>query len=462
VVFLKKIAAAAVLLLSGIFTAAYAETNVNGTLEKSETWSVKNSPYIISDNVTIGKKTIINVQPGTVIKFKKEGKITVQGVFNCKGLPENPVRLLPFDGETFYEGLVYEGKYKSIMEFTVFIRGTIKVEGGSLIFSNNYILNATGITLFHFAKAVIKDSYFFNNTYGVYAEGQKMSFTITGNTFSKNRFAVYLQRFDDTKMLIEKNNFSSSSVNVTNYSVLNAECKNNFWDYTEDNKIQKFLYDKRNNPKVGEINFKPFAQQKFAAWMPPSQFQALVKYYLSLKRPDEEMPKVTIGAGASGFMPLSPDYLKEETKFGLGLNAEFQLSINGVFRIGVAGRTMSLENEKEFYKYKLDMTDLLVNVYWYMGYRKDLFLMPYLRLGNGVALVSTMYLFDTGDSFKDNDIDYTVEAAAGVEYIFLKMFSIRADAGYNYTLTPNGKNISYPFLNITGGVVFDVPLFLSE
>jgi len=128
----------------------------------------------------------------------------------------------------------------------------------------------------------------------------------------------------------------------------------------------------------------------------------------------------------------------------------------------VAGRTMSLENEKEFYKYKLDMTDLLINVYWYMGYKKDMFLMPYLRLGNGVALVSTMYLFDTGDSLKNNDIDYTVEAAAGVEYIFLKMFSIRADAGYNYTLTPNGKNISYPFLNITGGIVFDVPLFLSE
>jgi len=459
---LKKTAAAALFLLLGFLTAAYAETSVSGTIEKNEIWSAKNSPYIISGSVVVGKKTVINVQPGTVIKFKKDGKITVQGVFNCKGLPENPVRLLPEDGEAFYEGIVYEGKYKSVFEFSVLIRGKVSVEGGSLIFSNNYVLNATGITLSHFAKAVIKDSYFFNNTYGIYAEGQKISFTITGNTFNKNRFAVYLQRFDDSKMLIEKNNFSANTVNVTNYSALNVECKNNFWDYTEDSKIQKFLYDKRNNPKIGEINYKPFAQQKFAAWMPPAQFQSLVKYYLSLKRPDEELPRVTIAAGASGFMPLTPDSLKEESNYGLGINAEFQLSLNGVFRLGVAGRAVSIESAKEMYKYKLDMTDLLLNAYWYMGYRKDLFLMPYLRLGNGVALVSTMYKFIDGTSVKINEIDYTAEAAAGAELILLKMFSIRADAGYNYTLTQNGKNISYPFLNITGGIVFDVPLFLSE
>ena len=128
----------------------------------------------------------------------------------------------------------------------------------------------------------------------------------------------------------------------------------------------------------------------------------------------------------------------------------------------MAGRAVSIESAKEMYKYKLDMTDLLLNAYWYMGYRKDLFLMPYLRLGNGVALVSTMYKFIEGTSVKINEIDYTAEAAAGAEFILFKMFSIRADAGYNYTLTQNGKNISYPFLNITGGIVFDVPLFLSE
>lgn len=439
---------------------SYADTTISGVIDKKESWTPSNSPYIISGNVTIEKNGIVLVNPGTVIKFKKDGKITVKGIFYVKGNINNPIRFLPEDGESFYEGIKYESRYKNIIEFSIFIRGTIAVEGSTVEISNNYILNSTGIELFHFANAVIKDNYFFNNTYGVYIDGEKTQYSIYQNTFNKNRFAIYIKKSDTE--LITKNNFINNTVNITNYDIKDIQCKENFWGANDEKVISSFIFDKKNNPKVGNVNFIPFLKDKLNLPDPPPSFVSLVKIYLSLKRPDEEPGKFGFSAGFSGFKPFAPDSFKKEADYGTAIEAEFLLGLKGAFALGLEGKVLNLTNkDKTIYSYSYNSTSLFLNCYGYIGYQPNVFFIPYIKVGNGVSLLSEQYKYVTGKTEKINETDYTVLTALGCELYLLKFFSIRIEPSYNYTIRPGG-NISMVIISAKASIYFNSPFILNN
>ncbi|MCX7698882.1 MAG: hypothetical protein N2114_05400 [Candidatus Goldbacteria bacterium] len=439
---------------------SHADTTVSGIIDKKESWTPANSPYIISGNVTIEKNGIVLVNPGTVIKFKKDGKITVKGIFYVKGNINNPIRFLPEDGESFYEGIKYESKYKNIIEYSIFIRGTIIVEGSVVEISNNYILNSTGIELFHFANAVIKDNYFYNNTYGVYIDGEKTQYSIIQNTFNKNRFAIYIKRSD--LELIAKNNFFNNTVNITNYEIKDIQCKENFWGVVDEKSIQSFIFDKKNNPKVGNVIFIPFYKDKLNLPDPPPSFVSLVKIYLSLKRPDEQPGKFGFSAGFSGFKPFIPDTFKNQADYGTSLEAEFLLSLTGAFVLGLEGKILNLTNkDKTEYDYSYNSTSIFLNCYGYLGYQPNVFFIPYMKIGNGVSLLSEQYKYVAEKTKKINEIDYTVLGAIGCEIYPLKFFSIRIEPSYNYTVSSRG-NISKLIISAKGTIYFNSPFVLNN
>ena len=439
---------------------SYADTTISGVIDKKENWTQANSPYIISGNVSIEKNGIVIVNPGTVIKFKKDGKITVKGVFYVKGNINNPIRFLPEDGESFYEGIKYESKYKNIMEFAIFIRGTIAVEGSTVEISNNYILNSTGIELFHFANAVIKDNYFYNNTYGVYVDGEKTQYSIIQNTFNKNRFAVYIKKSDIE--LITKNNFFNNTVNITNYGIKDIQCKENFWGVIDEKSISNSIFDKKNNPKVGNVNYIPFFKEKINLPDPPPSFISLVKIYLSLKRPDEQPGRFGFSAGASGFKPFTPDLLKNQADYGIAMETEFLLNLTGAFALGLEGKILKMTNkDKTEYDYNYNSTSFFLNCYGYLGYHPNVFFVPYIKVGNGISLLSEQYKYVTEETKKFNESNYTILAALGCELYILKFFTIRIEPSYNYIISPRG-NISKIIISAKGTIYFSSPFILNN
>ena len=99
---IKRSLAAALFLVISI-AGAYAETIVEGIVEKTENWNPKNSPYVISGTVTVEKKGFLTLYPGTTVRFKEGAQLLVKGVLYSKGTPQNPVRFIPDDGTSFYE-----------------------------------------------------------------------------------------------------------------------------------------------------------------------------------------------------------------------------------------------------------------------------------------------------------------------------------------------------------------------
>ncbi len=64
-----------VLIGAGILNA---DTNVSGTINTSQTWTLAGSPYIITANVEVrGNPTpIINIQAGVQVKFRLSFKLS--------------------------------------------------------------------------------------------------------------------------------------------------------------------------------------------------------------------------------------------------------------------------------------------------------------------------------------------------------------------------------------------------
>lgn len=462
---IKKNLAAAVLLFC--YFSAHAEVAVDGVIDKQQNWIPKNSPYIISGEVTIERTGFVTIYPGTTVRFKEGAKIMVKGALYSKGSPQNPVRFIPDDGTSFYEGIMFQSPYRNTIEYSIMIRGGIISEGTNVIINNNYILNSTGIQLRHLSVTQIRENYFFNNTYGIHADGKNMQMSVTNNTFNRNRFALYISNMPGAKAVFRNNNFRQNQANIANYSSADIDCKENYWGSADERAIARLIFDRKNNNKVGRVVFMPFAKQPFKLFEPPPGFMALVKQYLALKRPDEDPERVAFGASFMVKMPFTPERVVSETNLNLGGVASFTANITGAFLWGVeAGQFFSLTEKKENYDYSLSTAYILANLYYYLGWQKNIWLVPYLKMGNGVALITEEYssempIFEGTYSKKHLEVNYAFTAGVGLEMFLTRNISLKLDVTYAIITARHGA-INSGCASFGTMFYFDSPLFLNR
>lgn len=458
---MKRLSAAVLLIIISTGTCIFADTNVPSVISNTVNWSQKDSPYIIDGDVTVEKTGFVRIYPGTVVKFKKDARILVRGAMYSRGDPKNPVRMIPYDGMSFYNGIRFESNYKNIIEFTIIIRGQISCEASNITINNNYILNSTGIELFHFSEVLIKDNYFYNDTYGVYSEGKQLKFTVLQNTFNNGRYALYFKDMPAANMNIKNNNFFKNESNLTNYSVSDVQVKENYWGYTDEKGIDSLIFDKKDNEKAGKAVYQPYAKVPYELWQPTDAFISLVKIYLNQKT-EEEPARVSFGFAANGIMPLNMPNVKTKDAFGIGLGGNFTANITGAFLFGLdMGSAWVAKQHGEDFEYSMNALNLLACGYGYMGYKKNMFFIPYLKIGLGGTILSEEYKYTDEHTKKKNTIGFTSQAGMGLEYFPIKFFSIRLESTINYLISPSG-NMVYPLIGVSGNVYFDTPLFADE
>jgi parallel beta-helix repeat protein len=335
--------------------------------------------------------------------------------------------------------------------------------------SNNYILNSTGVILKVFADAVLTGNYFYNNTYGVYAEGKNAKFTLTGNTFNRNRFAVYLKELQKDGAVISGNNFFENKVSVTNYTPDEVKAKDNYWGTDDEARIGRQIFEKKNNQRVGEVIHKPFAKAKLKVYEPPDSFISLVKLYLNLKRPDEQPARVSFGAGGDYFYLLAPAWLKDEFDMGYGMRAEFTFNITGAFKGGIEAELYTAAGAGGLYDFNFSMNQFLATFYGYMGYKKNIIFIPYVKAGMGVSLISAEWKSKTGaplpelggkSSNKYNEINYGIFGGLGAELFIARYLSLKLEALYSCTTSKRGA-VMFPAANLSACYYFDTPFFLN-
>ena len=68
-------------------------TLVSGNITQNTSWTVANSPYELTGNVTVNQGIILSVEPGVIIRFRSGLNITVNGGLTCNGSSGYPIIL---------------------------------------------------------------------------------------------------------------------------------------------------------------------------------------------------------------------------------------------------------------------------------------------------------------------------------------------------------------------------------
>lgn len=82
------------IILSAFWQAALAQTSVSGSITQNTTWSLSNSPYLVTGTVTIQNGITLTIQPGVVIKSQVSplnSTIRVKGIILAQGTQSQPI-----------------------------------------------------------------------------------------------------------------------------------------------------------------------------------------------------------------------------------------------------------------------------------------------------------------------------------------------------------------------------------
>src|SRR5258708_368982 len=66
------------ILLSVISFTLSAQTNVSGGIYSNTTWTLANSPYIVTDTVVVFPGVTLTIQPGVVVKFDDNKRLEIR------------------------------------------------------------------------------------------------------------------------------------------------------------------------------------------------------------------------------------------------------------------------------------------------------------------------------------------------------------------------------------------------
>lgn len=79
------------LLLAMGATELVADTPVGGTINVNTTWTLANSPYLVTSGVTVNAGVTLTVEPGVVVKFNSDRWLNVNGTLLAVGTTVSPI-----------------------------------------------------------------------------------------------------------------------------------------------------------------------------------------------------------------------------------------------------------------------------------------------------------------------------------------------------------------------------------
>ncbi len=116
---MKRISLMIILILSfcfGLFS-----IDVSG--EQSGTWTQENSPYIVTGDVVVPTGEILTIQPGVMVLFNNDTRLTVNGKISAIGTINDTIRFQSNDNG-FWNGLRIESSFENNKIFYCYFTGT--------------------------------------------------------------------------------------------------------------------------------------------------------------------------------------------------------------------------------------------------------------------------------------------------------------------------------------------------
>ncbi len=243
-------------------------TYIFGEITENTIWTLEDSPYIVTGNITVAENKILTVEPGAEIRFDGWYQINVKGTLNAVGEKENYITVTsnwdsPYVGS--WEGIKLDSSSENnVIQYAVIEYANIGIE-------NNYYSCAQNLTVENSifnnlrygiiqCKGLISNNYFINvNT----AFDSSRECEITDNYISGSTNVFH---YPSSETIIHSNNIVNYNPTNQNGSHLvyhgdneNLDATNNYWGTTDENYIDANIWDKDNDSWLGEVVYKPYA-----------------------------------------------------------------------------------------------------------------------------------------------------------------------------------------------------------
>ncbi len=219
---------------------------------------------IINVNTSVMNNAILNIAPGTMVRFARDTGLLIKGRMLAEGKPRQRIVFTSLDKKAASEWDEIQLEYAtgSVISNCVFEYANWGLHSHftNLTISDSLFTNNFGGMRFRSGPVVIKRSVFEHNSIGI--RSYIGNAVIRDNVITKNETGIFVREKGGGLSITRNNIFDNSNYNIRvgDFNNEDVPARDNWWGSSEP---LATLFDGRSEPGIGNVLFEPFSREPF-------------------------------------------------------------------------------------------------------------------------------------------------------------------------------------------------------
>lgn len=248
-------------------------TEVSANITTETIWDSIHSPYIIKDNITIEKKAVLRIQPGTQVRFDGFYELVVKGILLADGMANQSLNLItvtsnkPASEIGDWKGIKFDNTNddKSLISAVeiMYAQSAISIFSSSPEIRDCIIKNNNDGICWVDSHSNIHYNLISNNINGVV--GKRVPANLRKNIITQNEVGILIfSRLAEMPRIQENNLYKNLTYALRIKTVRDIDAKYNWWGTSDVGGIEELIWDRRDDKNLGRVTFSPFHTSEVA------------------------------------------------------------------------------------------------------------------------------------------------------------------------------------------------------
>jgi len=192
-------------------------TYVEGSITKDTLWTLVDSPFILSNNVTVSPAATLTIEPGVQVRFGGEYSMTVNGQIIADGTDDKTILFTTNDPtqHTLWNTIAITGSQQSLFVNCIieFASNGTTLEGGNVnIQKSTFRNNLENGIAFQSGTIAIQESNFSDNMGNAIAIDGNGQVDIRSNAIQSNKNGLFLTSQASGNIFVYQNDISNNTI----------------------------------------------------------------------------------------------------------------------------------------------------------------------------------------------------------------------------------------------------------